>query len=51
MAGDVLPLVEERPVVAVGQPVDVQTKDFAGAAHDVDAVTFNRGRRADAQVL
>ena len=49
--GDVLPLVDEGPVVAVRQSVGIQAYDFRGTGHHVHAIALDGRRRADAQVL
>ena len=48
-AGDEAAFVGKRPVVAVGQAVDVEANDLAAIGHQVDAIAVDGGRGADAQ--
>ena len=48
-AGNELPLVLERPFVALGQAVDPQAGDVAAIGRDVDPVAVDRGRGANAE--
>lgn len=43
-----LRLVHERPLVAVGEPLDVEADQLAAVGNDVTAVAVDRGRRAEA---
>ena len=50
-ADDILRLVHERTVVAVGEAFGVQADDLAAAGHQVNAITFHARRGEQAQTF
>ena len=49
--GHVRPFLGERPVIAIGHTLDVQTDNFCRRGHQVDPIPIHGRRRTDADLL